>query len=452
MDRVIKELLEDHAPRAAEMRRLWDAYWGDVPILEREFEDETKINNKLANDYRGDIIDTVVGYLWGDPISYEIDRQVYADEGAEGGVSEEWHRYNSVLSRFNVRNAIDDLDSETGLYMSVCGYAARLLYIDRNGEERVMNVPPWEVVFIYDASHDEPQYAMRYYTVQVDAGDGVEDRIHVEWYDGATVTEYQEDDSEAFVLVEDARPHLFDGVPLVEFPNNGRRQGDFEKVESLIDAYDRTLSDAQNEVEEFRQAYLAFKGAEIDGETIRAARRTGAFSLPPDSDAKFLTKDIIDAFIENHKASLNSNIYKFAKSVDMQDENFSGAAQSGTSRKWKLLGLENKAITKERKFGGALRRQFAVLATAWHKKGIGVDPLAIYWTMKRNLPVDHTDEAQATAQLRGHVSERTRLSLLSFVDDVEWEIEQMRQEREDWVTLPEFDDDEGGEDELHEGD
>jgi len=35
--------------------------------------------------------------------------------------------------------------------------------------------------------------------------------------------------------------------------------------------------------------------------------------------------------------------------------------------------LENKAVTKERKFTKALREQFRTLATAWNKKGYSID-------------------------------------------------------------------------------
>jgi len=120
---------------------------------------------------------------------------------------------------------------------------------------------------------------------------------------------------------------------------------------------------------------------------------------------------------------------RFSKSVNFTDEQFAGNL-SGVAIRFKLMALESKSVTTERKYSAALRRQFKVLASAWRKKGILLDYENVWFQFKRNVPINLLDEAQTTAALRGHVSERTRLGLLSFVDDVEWEIEQMEQEKE----------------------
>jgi SPP1 family phage portal protein len=145
-----------------------------------------------------------------------------------------------------------------------------------------------------------------------------------------------------------------------------------------------------------------------------------------------------DTAIENHLNRLEGNIMRFGKSVNMTDESFAGNL-SGVAIKYKLMALENKCITLERKMTASLRQQFKVLATAWAKKGIPVDYTNIFFQFKRNLPVNLLDEAQTTAQLRGHVSERTRLSQLSFVDDVEWELEEMAKDNDGLINLDDGD-------------
>lgn len=96
--------------------------------------------------------------------------------------------------------------------------------------------------------------------------------------------------------------------------------------------------------------------------------------------------------------------------------------------KFKLFALESKCITAERKFTAALRQQFKILTSAWAKKGIAVDYKDIWFQFKRNFPLNLLDEAQTSATLKGLVSERTRLAQLSFIDDVEYELDQMAQE------------------------
>ena len=435
---IIKDLIDDHAPTRAKMLSLYNRYkTQDLPILNREFEDKNKINRKLNNSFDSEIVDTKVGYFIGYPISYQVDK---AQQGAE--------KVNATLSDFILRNSVDDLDSETVKMATICGYAARLLYIDRDGLERVMAVNPWEVILVYDRSINEPQFALRYYDVVIKEGKKDKTRTRVEWYDDTTVTYYIQDDQGDYVLdisePMNPQPHLFDLVPLIIFPNNEEMQGDAEKVLNLIDAYDRTLSDVNSEIEQFRLAYMAFYGYDPDEETLAKARQTGAFGLDEKGEGvgiEFITKQMNDAVIENHLNRLEANIMRFGKTVNMIDESFASNL-SGVAIRYKLMALETKCITMERKMTAALRQQFRVLATAWTKKGIPVDYTNIYFQFKRNLPVNLLDEAQTTAQLKGMVSERTRLSQLSFVDDVEWELEEMAKDQEGRVDLDKEDGDE----------
>jgi len=430
---IIRDILKVHSDEMNRMKGMYRRYkQKDLAIQERSFPDPTKLNNKMPNDYRGDIVVQVNGYLFGQPLSYQIEGNEQAQE---------------IFRDFRLRNHLEDLDAETGKMMSVCGRAARLCYI-HDGEEWVMNVPPWETIFIYDASIDQAQYAMRAYPVVVKEGDTKVERWRVEWYDSEYVTFFIEDRRGEFVLdpskEDNPLPHLFDFVPLMEFVNNEEALGDFEKVEDLIDAYDRLVSDVQNEIEEFRLAYLLFVGGAPDADEIKKFRQTGAVEVPEDGDVRFLTKDIIDTVIENHKRTLNDNIYKFSGTVDMSSEAFSGTSASGESRKWRMLALENKCSVKERKFSKALRRMFEVIASAWQKKGYAIDHTEVSWDFKRNVPLELRMEAEFLQLTAGHVSDKTRFGQVSFVEDPEEELNRMQEQREAYnVTLEEDDDDEG---------
>ena len=434
---IIKDLIDSHRQRHIKMKHMYDEYKGNVDIKKREFADVTKINRKSFNDFRGDIVDSSAGYLFGKPITYQIDGTEYSDS--------EYDFLKNQLEKFNLINNAEDLDSQTGKMAIICGYASRLLYIDKNGRERVCNIPPWETIFIQDGSVGEIQYALRYYSFSVmDKKGNKKDYTKIEWYDDKNITYYIGDGNtfELDTITEETSvvSHMFDYVPLIKFVNNDEELGDFEKAEENIDNYDRLLSDAQNEIEEFRLAYMIFEGVEIDEETIQLARQTGAFNIPDGSKVSFLTKQMAGEFIEAHKKTLNDNIYKFTKTVDMSDEKFSGGQQSGESRKWKLLSMENKCVVKERKFVTGLRTQFKVLASAWAKKNINLDYIDIFFQFTRNIPVELQLEADTNSKLWGTISDKTRLSLLSFVDDPDYEKEQMEEERGinlDSITLPE---------------
>lgn len=420
--KYIQYLIEEHSHEASLLKHKHDYYSAKrLEIDHRLFNDPLKINNQLNNDFMGNIIDQVVGYMFGKNIMYGINQENYTDSA--------YKEYTDLLDNLITRNDLFDLDAETGKMASICGVAYRLCYIDRHGLERVMSVNPWEVILLQE--NDETLYGLRYYTGYDSKG---RETVFAEFYDETNIYYFESKTTTTksnFALIE-KKPHLFEGVPIIEFLNNSEKLGDFDKVKSLIDAYDRLVSDTQNELEEFRQAYMVFDGgAEITSEVIQAARQSGAFSLPEGSKAYFLVKQVDVNVLDYQKKTLETNIYKFSQSVDMSDENFSGGTQSGESRKWKLIDLENKAMTKERKFIKGLHEQFRIICSSLNKKSISaLDHLDIYFSFRRNLPVDLEYLAKVATELKGTVSQKTILELLPFVDDVEYEIAQLEEERE----------------------
>jgi SPP1 family phage portal protein len=424
---VIKQVIEEHRVSNTTTLGLYKRYDQEgVSIQSRTLSDPKKPNNRLPHDYRGYIINQVVGYLWGKPISYQIDKLKYGEKETEA--------FNELLSRFSVLNVVDDSDNELGKLTSICGYAARLLYIDKEGEERMIVIPPWEAVFIQ--SNDGSKYGMRYYPVTVQEGIEQKERTRVEWYDSTHVSFFMENVHGDFIQEEEGmKEHAFDYIPLILFQNNDEEKGDFEKVETLIDAYDKNRSDSVNEVETFANAYMGFKGVNVDEETIQKMKQTGGIEIDENGDVFFITKNINDTFVENTRKNLNEDIHKFSASVDMADEKFSGSSQSGESRKWKLIDLENKAGTKSRKFSKGLREQFKVLCSAWKKKGVNLDYLYIYWEFKRNLPIDLLYIGEFASKLKGIHSDRTILEQIPYIDDVSYELELMQEEKEAYTSL-----------------
>lgn len=435
---IISAMIKEHEHDRNRMLKLYDRYKAEpsgVPVLTRkpvEYEDfetgaikriDNKVNNKLNNPFDADIVDTKIGYMFGHPISYQVDVDRDGKPDKETTLQKELHE-------FIVRNNIEDEDSEWGKKAAICGYGARLAYIDTEGKERVRNVDPWEVIILSDRSIAEPIYALRYYPIEKKDG---KDLFRVDFYDDLFVQSFvQMSVGGEFVLIEDKKPHMFEYCPLYGLPNNEELKGDAEKVINLIDAYDRTLSDANNEVEQYRLAYLILKGIVADDEAIDKATRRGIIELLDEKeDVRYLTKDINDQMIENHLDRLEENIMRFAKSVNFSDETF-GTQITGVAMKYKLMALENKCITMERKMVTALRHQFKVLCSAWAKKGIcnADDYLHFSFQFKRNLPVNLKEEAETQASLKGYVSDQTRLSLLSFVEDVQDELSKMKQEEE----------------------
>ncbi|UUI85558.1 phage portal protein [Bacillus halotolerans] len=444
---IIDQIITEHKPIKEKAIAQYERYKtsvAGVPILQREaaqFENfetgavrriDHLVNNRLNNAFDAEIVDTKVGYMFGHPISYETEKD---GENKNTALAEQINRFNTV-------NNIADADSEWGKKAAISGYGARLAYIAPDGSERVANVNPWEAVFIAENDITEPSFALRYYTVFDWVKNDSVQREKVTFYDDKKAYFFEKREGN-WILLE-KKPHMFDYCPLFGLPNNDEQMGDAEKVIQLIDAYDRTLSDASNEIEQLRLAYLILKGAGMDDEDIQQLKKNGVFELlGKDDDVKFLTKDINDTMIENHLNRLEENILRFAKSVNFSDESFGGNV-TGIAMKYKLMALENKCITMERKMTAALRYQYKLLCSAWAKKSNVKhdDYLKVWFSFKRNLPSNILEEAEIAAELKGQVSEETRLSMLSFVDDVQYEIERMKAEQDAYDLDDEKDNDE----------
>lgn len=430
---IVSKLIELHKNDRARMLNLYQRYKADiegVPILQRkpvEYEEnfetggnvrriDDKVNNTLNNSFDAEIVDTKIGYLFGHPISYTSEKK----------------QLQEVAAEFIMRNNAEDADAELGKKTAICGKGARLLYINKDGQEAMRNIDPWETIFLTESSITEPTYAIRYYPVSELLNGEEKQRWMAEFYDETKVYYFKSNNEGSKYEYIEVKPHMFEYCPLFGPPNNEEMKGDAEKVLDLIDAYDRTLSDANNEIEQYRLAYLILKGVGADEETMNEMKKTGVFQLMDEKeDLSYLTKDVNNQMIEDHLNRLEENIMRFAKSVNFSDEKFAGTA-SGVALKFKMLGLENKSIVMERKMSSALRYQFKVLCSAWSKrKGIEQeDYLDIWFGFKRNLPMNILEEADASLKLKGIVSEETRLSLLSFIDDMQYELQKMEEEKE----------------------
>lgn len=456
-DALLNRIIDKHSKNAERSRQLIDRYEclaDGVPIFDRKprFGDsEETINHKINNDFFSEIVDFKTGYFAGNPIAYSYSdtREALEDTGDAGDTEAEMDEARDEASKqitdFVTRSNMFDVDMECTKYASICGYSGRLFYIDPDGEERVMVVPPDECIILAKTRDiTQPTYGVRYYSVK-DINDN--ETVKAEFYDDTTIY-YAEGSKNNLKIVKKAS-NLFDCCPLQGIPNNREMMGDAEKVLALIDAYDRALSDANNELAAFASAYMVFKNLYMEEDEKRKAQVSGSIEFHSngqnDSDVYFLTKEINDAFIEHHLDRLEENIYRFSKTPNLSDEAFGTA--SGVSLKFKLTGLETKCGMFEAKMISAGTYMFRLLSKVWAKKQIKIDPLQVVMEFKRNFPQDMLSEAQtAQALIAAGVPEVVAWGLaISGIDDPEY-VKQIKEQEQDsipslTITVPGEDDD-----------
>lgn len=436
---LIRTLIKEHEPIKAQLKYFRDRYEASkdgVPILTRTMQTksgnpiDTMVNNKLNNAFDTDVIDSENGYLLGLPINYAVTQEKKAAHT----------KLIEVIDQFRIRENVPDKDATWGKRASIGGYAARLCYIGLENDKpvpRITNLKSEEVIFLYTESMAEPTYALHYYNKPTVQSDGSKVNATVaDFYDGLEYHRFVKTD-EDFVY-ESSELHGFDYMPVIGLENDDELTASMHKVLNLVNAYDRTLSDASNEIESSRLALLVISEAQINEEDIENMKYAGLLELMGDNaKASYLTKDVNDGMIENHLNRLDTNIMRLTKSVNFTDEQF-GSNLSGIAIAFKTMALENKAITKENKMRSSLQYQFKVLCSGWARLGIckPEDYLDIWTAFKRNMPVNKVELAQLIANLKatGIVSDRSLRSLLWFIDDIDAEEAQLALEEAERIA------------------
>lgn len=416
--KVIRYVLEQHKSEKIRINNLKQYYNNKNDIMNRQYDDPKKPQNKLSNPYAAYITNSSVGYFLGKPVTYK---------SMDTGLLE---KVNEVM-KYN-----DEVDNNTTLakYASIGGYSYELLYADEKANPRFKALSGDEVVVVYDNTLEENYlFAIRYYDEKVIGKD--KEVTKVEIYTDAIRNDEGSIIEQGKILYyildgEELIPdpnnedtyHYFGDVPVVAYDNNDERFGDFEKVKSLIDAYDKTQSDSANDFEMFTHAMLVVSGYVVDTEDANDINNKYMINFQDaDGKAEYLIKNIQDTALENYKNRLNEDIHKFANVPNMSDENFASNA-SGIALKFKLMGLENITGIKESKFKKGLLRRIELLCNFLKiKSNIEYDFTQVEPVFTRNRPVNEVEISQMMRDLTGILSEDTLLAMHPAVTDVEEE-------------------------------
>ena len=135
----------------------------------------------------------------------------------------------------------------------------------------------------------------------------------------------------------------------------------------------------------------------------------------------------------NHEAlaqlesNLRRSILELSMTPDLSDERFAGNA-SGVAMQYKLWGIEQVRLAKERSFLDGLHRLLTALSGGFALLGTPVALEQGQVTFYKNLPQDHTALASTLLSLSPLLSKRTILEQLPWVKDAEEELRRKAEE------------------------
>lgn len=413
----IQKFIKKHKAESIRYIKLQKYYEGKHDILDHTSRDGQP-NNKIVNPYPKYITDMLVGYFVGQPISYTSKE--------EGGLLDD------LQAIFDYSDEQEE-NLELAKICSIKGKAYELLYRDEDARIRFNEFGPDQMFVIYDMTISPSiKFAIRYY----DVGEGNDKITYAEVYDKEVCTLYKGKDSD--LSLEQITPHTFKDVPVIEYVNNKEEQGDFEQVITLIDAYNKAQSNTLNDMDQFTDAYLILVNmAGTDSERIDELKRNRVMLLDDDGDAKWLIKEINDAWVEHYKDRVRRDIHKFSYTPDMQDESF-GNNLSGVSIRYKILAMEQIRSNKERKFKKGLQRRIELICNSLSlEKDIDLFT-NINIKFANTLPQNIYELSQTIKNLSPYLSSETLLNQLPFVENAKEELEKKKAEEEEITSSYDF--------------
>ncbi|WP_368200643.1 phage portal protein [Agathobacter rectalis] len=393
---------------ATRYKKLQDAYEGRYEIFDLPKKEKWKPDVRVAVNFAKYITDTMNGFFIGIPIK----------------ISSADKKVNDYINYLDQYNDQDDNNAELAKIMKQYGRGYEMYYVDEIGNIGITYLDPMESFMIYDESIlMRPRYFVRTYKDTNNIRHGsISNDESIRYFDIDGGLKFRDEE----------KTHGFDGVPATEYVENAERQGIYETVLSMINAYNKAISEKANDVDYFADAYLKILGAKLNDDEIKFIRDNRIMNFEgEDGDkiiAEFMAKPSADATQENLLDRLERLIFQVSMVANINDENF-GAA-SGIALKYKLQSMSNLAKTEERKFTSGMNRRYKLIFSnpvSGMKKD---DWIKIGYQFTRNFPANLLEESQIAGNLAGITSEETQLKVLSVVDDVKAEMDKIKKENE----------------------
>ena len=207
---------------------------------------------------------------------------------------------------------------------------------------------------------------------------------------------------------------------------------------SLQDSVNEIVSAEIDDYNAFCDAYLSLTGVDADAEDISTMKENRVLVLPEGANAEWLTKNANDAQVENILKRIHDSIYRVASCPDFSSETFVGGVSSGIAIRYRLTGMETRAGKIEAVMKKALQRRIEIIcgiATLKYGEEVFRD---IRIDFARNIPEDNTSLIALVNSLKGTVSDATLLAQLPFVEDVNAELEAVKEQKQENMELYRF--------------
>lgn len=270
---MLNQSMSVHLQNKMEIDYLLAYSKGDQTILSKVKTVRPEINNKLVINHAQMVTRNIIGYFLGSPIQY-----IQAGDGSKKSEIDYLNRIVAYEDKASV-------DREIGEYQSITGTAYRIIFTDGQFadeipfEDKSLNPTNTFVVYTDDIA-ERPVCGVHYYNILNASGavDGVKLQVYTNYGLYTIITDNPN------AIVNELAQVTFEqynvgGVPIIEYPNNMWRIGDWEFTIGLMDAINNLHSGRLDDIDQVVQSLIVFINAEIDTETYNEMRESGIVML-----------------------------------------------------------------------------------------------------------------------------------------------------------------------------
>lgn len=244
---------------------LWDYKNGDQPIRYRKKVVRDDVNNPIVENHAWEIVRFKNGQTNGEPIQCVCTSK---DEDKNSEVD----KFNDYCKAAGKHSR--DISSGEWTCATGTGFKAVQRKIGNEIPFRITVPTPMNTFIIYSSYTEEPILAVQ------ELKDEKSERYLLCF---SETHEYRIKNSSLIALdtLEDgtiikSRLHAFDGIPIVEYPNNQCRISDVELVIDMLDAINNMQSNRMDAIEQFVQSWVKFVNCEVDETSFINMKMMGA--------------------------------------------------------------------------------------------------------------------------------------------------------------------------------
>lgn len=341
---VLNNAYIQHLVNKTEIDYLVEYVKGQQNILQKTKEVRPEINNKLVLNHAQMVTRMINGYFLGTPIQY-----IQADSNAKEEIDK--------LNRFVAYEDKASVDREIGEYQSVCGTAYRVIYTDNlfsdeiPFEDKALN--PATTFVVYENSISErPLLGVTYYNIYDIYGNVTGIKVYAYTNFGMYFIETL---GNSKLLDENSIVTLsrfnVGGVPIIEYPNNMWRIGDWELCIDLMEAINKTGSGRLDDIDQVVQSLLVFINADLDSDRYAEMRSAGVVLLKNttanQSSVESIKNNLDQAGMSLFSAELEKLLYALIGIPDRESRGGSGDTGIAVELRDGWADLETVARNKE---------------------------------------------------------------------------------------------------------